>query len=207
MASTAPVALYVRTANLTRPSEEHLDQLRAYARARGWATTLEFVDQNACTKKDRAPAWQRCWQAIGRGQVKVLLVPSLTHLGHNLTDLVELLASLAERQVQFVSVQEAFDSEGTDGPTFLRLIQLLQHYQRTLFVQQTLAGMRSAKARGRKVGNQPKPFDTRRAAELRAQGWGVIRIAKALGVGVGRVHRWLQRDGKPASSRADSRLE
>ena len=61
--------------------------------------------------------------------------------------------------------------------------------------------MRSAKARGSKIGNQKKFFDKTKAAELRDQGWGQIRIARELGVGVGRVNRWAQEEYLPPDSR------
>ena len=41
----------------------------------------------------------------------------------------------------------------------------------------------------KQIGNRKRHFDKEHAAELRAMGWGQIRIAKALGVGVRRVKR------------------
>jgi transcriptional regulator with XRE-family HTH domain len=51
--------------------------------------------------------------------------------------------------------------------------------------------MRAAKARGRQIGNRRRYFDKKRAAELRSRGWGQIKIARELGVGVGRVNKWI----------------
>jgi hypothetical protein len=48
------------------------------------------------------------------------------------------------------------------------------------------------------------PFDTDTATALRDQGWGQIRIARKLGVGVGRVNRWV-RDEYVPPGRRDSR--
>ena len=51
----------------------------------------------------------------------------------------------------------------------------------------------AAKAKGKKLGNPRKHFDKKRATELRKAGWGQIRIAKELGVGVGTINKWLHR--------------
>ena len=52
--------------------------------------------------------------------------------------------------------------------------------------------MRAARARGSQIGKARQPFDKDRTAQLRDQGWGQIRIAKELGVGVGRVNEWVK---------------
>ena len=52
----------------------------------------------------------------------------------------------------------------------------------------------SPKARGKQIGDRKRYFDTDKTAELRRNGWGQIRIAKALGVGVGRVNQWVREE-------------
>ena len=36
------------------------------------------------------------------------------------------------------------------------------------------------KAKGKQIGNRKRYFDKQKASELRRQGWGQVRIAKAL---------------------------
>ena len=52
--------------------------------------------------------------------------------------------------------------------------------------------VKAAKAKGKQIGNRKAYFDKGKALELRRQGWGQIRIAKALGVGVGTVNTWVK---------------
>ena len=47
------------------------------------------------------------------------------------------------------------------------------------------------------LGNPARFFDKERATRLRDHGWGQIRIARALGVGMGRVHRWVKEEYRP----------
>jgi hypothetical protein len=58
----------------------------------------------------------------------------------------------------------------------------------------------AAETRGKRVGNRKRFFDTERATELRARGWGQVRIAKELGVGVGRVNAWARNQFNPTLS-------
>jgi DNA invertase Pin-like site-specific DNA recombinase len=73
------------------------------------------------------------------------------------------------------------------------IFSVMAEYERSIISERTRAGLRAARARGKQVGKKKRWFDTKRAAELRAQGWGQIRIARALGVGVGRVNQWVNR--------------
>jgi DNA invertase Pin-like site-specific DNA recombinase len=61
--------------------------------------------------------------------------------------------------------------------------------------------MRAARARGSQIGPRKRPFDAERATQLRDQGWGQIRIARELGVGVGRVNRWVKEEYLPPERR------
>jgi DNA invertase Pin-like site-specific DNA recombinase len=67
--------------------------------------------------------------------------------------------------------------------------------------ERTKAGMRAARARGSQIGPKKRPFDAERATRLRDQGWGQIRIARELGVGVGRVNKWVKEGYLPPERR------
>jgi DNA invertase Pin-like site-specific DNA recombinase len=51
------------------------------------------------------------------------------------------------------------------------------------------AGLRNARAKGKRLGRPRKVLDTKRIADLRAKGIGWKRIAAELGVGVRTIHQ------------------
>jgi DNA invertase Pin-like site-specific DNA recombinase len=51
------------------------------------------------------------------------------------------------------------------------------------------AGLRNARAKGKRLGRPRKILDTKRIAALRAKGIGWKRIAAEMGVGVGTIYR------------------
>jgi DNA invertase Pin-like site-specific DNA recombinase len=56
-------------------------------------------------------------------------------------------------------------------------------------VEEVKAGLRNAKAKGKRLGRPKKILDTKRIAALRAKGIGWKRIAAEMGVGVGTIYR------------------
>jgi DNA invertase Pin-like site-specific DNA recombinase len=61
--------------------------------------------------------------------------------------------------------------------------------ERSLIVGRVKAGLRNARAKGKRLGRPRKDLDARRIATLRAEGVGWRAIAKQLGVVVGTLYR------------------
>jgi DNA invertase Pin-like site-specific DNA recombinase len=201
MAGNAKVAIYARVSTDEQTVDPQLRDLREYAANRGWRDVQEFVDVGVSGAKDSRPAWNQLWDAIQKGKVKVLLVHALDRLGRSLPHLVKILSTLVERDVVLVSFRENIDLSSSTGRMVAGLFSVLADYELSIIRERTKAGMRAARARGSQIGPRKRPFDAERATQLRDQGWGQIRIARELGVGVGRVNKWVKDEYQPPDRR------
>jgi len=61
--------------------------------------------------------------------------------------------------------------------------------ERSLIVERVKAGLRNARAKGKKLGRPKKVMDATRIAKLRAQGSSWRAIATQLDVGLATLHR------------------
>ena len=61
--------------------------------------------------------------------------------------------------------------------------------ERSIIVERVKAGLRNARAKGKRLGRPKKVLDTKRIATLRGKGVGWKRIAAEMGVGVGTIYR------------------
>ncbi len=172
---------------------------------RSWQGVKEYVDIGESGSKDSRPAWNELCDGLQKGHINVLLVHALDRLGRSLPHLVKILGTLAEKHVTLVSFRENIDLSTATGRMVAGLFSVLADYELSIIKERTKAGMRAAKARGSQVGNREHFFDKQHATELRDQGWGQIRIAKELGVGVGRVNQWCKEEYVPAGLRKDWR--
>ncbi|MBA2224690.1 recombinase family protein [Thermogemmata fonticola] len=201
MAGNHKVAIYARVSTDEQTVDPQLRDLREYAANRGWRDVQEFVDVGVSGAKDSRPAWNRLWDAIQKGRVKVLFVHALDRLGRSLPHLVKILSTLVERDVVLVSFRENIDLSTSTGRMVAGLFSVLADYELSIIRERTKAGMRAARARGSQIGPKKRPFDADKATRLRDQGWGQIRIARELGVGVGRVNRWVKEEYVPPDRR------
>jgi DNA invertase Pin-like site-specific DNA recombinase len=61
--------------------------------------------------------------------------------------------------------------------------------ERSLIVERVKAGLRNAKAKGKRLGRPKRVVDARKLAGLRAQGFGWKEISREMGIGVGTLYR------------------
>jgi DNA invertase Pin-like site-specific DNA recombinase len=97
-----------------------------------------------------------------------IVVWRLDRLGRSLRHLIELVELLTKRKVGLRSLQENIDTTSAGGKLFLHMFGALAEFERELIRERTVAGLQSARIRGRK-GGRPKVMDL-----------GKIQLAKTL---------------------------
>ena len=75
------------------------------------------------------------------------------------------------------------------GKMVFTVLGAVAELERSLIVERVKAGLRNARAKGKRLGRPIRVVDVRRVAVLRAQGFGWKKIASDMGVGVGSLIR------------------
>lgn len=84
-----------------------------------------------------------------------LIVWKLDRLGRSLEDLIALSKKLEAKEVGLRSLQEALDTTTPGGKLIFHMFAALAEFERGLIRERTLAGLASARARGR-TGGRPR---------------------------------------------------
>lgn len=115
----------------------------------------ERVYQEKDSGKSRfRPELERMTDSLRAGDVVV--VQRLDRLGRSLRDLIELLDSFKEQNVQFISLNESIDTTTAVGELAFHMIGSIAQFERRLISERTKAGLAAARARGRKGGRKAK---------------------------------------------------
>ena len=117
-----------------------------------------FRDKVSGAKTER-PGLQEALDFLRKGDS--LVVWRLDRLGRSLKHLLETVSLLEERGIGFRSLQEAIDTTTSGGRLIFHIFGALAEFERNLIRERTLAGLRAARARGRK-GGRPKALDARK---------------------------------------------
>lgn len=114
-----------------------------------------FSDNSSGMKDDR----QGLIQALGYLKAgDCLVVWKLDRLGRSLSHLLEIVNNLKAKGISFKSLTENIDTDTPQGELFFHIFGALSQYERSLIRERIMAGLESAKKRGRK-GGRPRVID------------------------------------------------
>ena len=123
-----------------------------------------------------------------RRRFDAIVVWKLDRFGRSLRHLVNALAEFESLGIAFVSLSDNLDLSTPSGRLMFQIIGAMAEFERALIQERVRAGLRNAKAKGRKLGRPRVAVDASRIASLRAQGASWRDISKQLGISIGTAH-------------------
>jgi DNA invertase Pin-like site-specific DNA recombinase len=193
----ARVALYARVSTLNgQDPEMQLSELREYASRRGWSITREYVDQGVSGSKESRPELNQLMSDAHRRKFDAVLVWKIDRFGRSLKHLVNALADLCAYGVAFISFRDNLDLSTPSGRLMFQIIGAMAEFEQSLIQERVKAGLRNARAKGRRLGRPPVRADIPEIHRLRSQGLSWRAIALKLGLGLGTVVRAAEKSTK-----------
>ncbi len=186
----ARVALYARVSTCNgQDPEMQLAELREYATRRGWTITAEYVDHGVSGSKESRPQLNQLMTDAHRRKFDAVLVWKIDRFGRSLKHLVNALADLCAYGVAFVSFRDNLDLSTPSGRLMFQIIGAMAEFERSLIQERVKAGLRNARARGKKFGRPRVEIDAVRVAELRREGLSWSQVCRTLNVSKGSAQR------------------
>ena len=101
------------------------------------------------------------------------------------------MAELGALGVAFVSFRDNLDLSTPSGRLMFQIIGAMAEFERALIQERVRAGLRNARAKGKRLGRPRIVVDAHRIASLRAHGRSWAQIVAEVGVGKGTAQRAL----------------
>jgi DNA invertase Pin-like site-specific DNA recombinase len=185
------VALYARVSTLNghQDPEMQLSELREYATRRALSIHEEYVDKGVSGSKESRPALNRLMMDAQKCKFDAVLVWKIDRFGRSLKHLVNSLADLSAYGITFISLRDNLDLSTPSGRLMFQIIGAMAEFERALIHERVRAGLRNAKAKGKRIGRPRQEVDSRKVLELRAQGLSWRQVSERLKLGLGTVYR------------------
>jgi len=184
------VAIYARVSTTNHGQDVSMQtrELRDYCERRGWTVAGEYVDAGVSGAKDHRPELDRLMADAHKRQFDVVAVWKFDRFARSVSHLLRALDTFRVLGIEFVSLSESLDTATPAGRMVFTVLGAVAELERSLIAERVRAGLRNAKAKGRKLGRPRVAVDATRVTRLRASGLSWPKIARELGVSVGTVY-------------------
>jgi DNA invertase Pin-like site-specific DNA recombinase len=185
------IGIYARVSTKDQSCELQVRDLRSYCTARGFDLVREYVDVGQSGAKDSRPELNKLMDDARKRQFDAIVVWRFDRFARSTKHLLSALEEFRSMGIQFISYQENIDTSSALGQALFTIVSAVAQFERDLIRERVSAGIRNARANGKKLGRPKATVDRERILELKAQGRSLREIATSLGVGYGTVRARL----------------
>lgn len=190
-------AIYARvsTTGQGQSPEMQVRELREYCERRGWQFAGEYVDAGISGAKDSRPELNRLMADAHRRRFDAVVVWKFDRFARSVSHLLRALDTFNALGVAFVSLSEQMDTSTPTGKMVFTVLGAVAELERSLIAERVRAGLRNARAKGKRLGRPRVIVDASLVGRLRSQGRTIREIAEDLGVSRSLVHKTLANRG------------
>jgi DNA invertase Pin-like site-specific DNA recombinase len=107
----------------------------------------------------------------------------------SVSHLLRALETFKALGIEFVSLSEQMDTSTPTGKMVFTVLGAVAELERSLIAERVKAGLRNARAKGKRLGRPPKVVDGTRIRDLRQRGRSWREITEETGVSKGSAQR------------------
>ena len=122
----------------------------------------------------------------------VLTVTRIDRLARSVGDLQDIVRAVRGKGASLKATEQPIDTTTAAGKAFLDMLGVFAEFETNLRKERQAEGIAKAKAAGIYKG-RPASIDATKVRQMKQQGFGPSKIAKALKIGRASVYRALER--------------
>lgn len=173
-------AIYARvsTSNNGQSPEMQLREIREFCERCGWSVSEEYVDVGSSGSDEDRAELNRLMADAHRRRFDSIVVWKFDRFARSVSHLLRALETFKAVGIDFVSLSEQVDTSTPTGKMVFTVLGAVAELERSLIAERVRAGIRNARAKGKRLGRPRVAVDASRIAALRAQGhsWGTIHL-------------------------------
>ena len=185
------IGIYARASTKDQSCELQVRDLRVYCAARRFDLVHEYVDVGQSGAKDSRPELNILMDDARKRQFDAIVVWRFDRFARSTKHLLSALEEFRSLGIQFISYQENIDTSSALGQALFTIVSAVAQLERDLIRERVSAGIRNARANGKKLGRPKSGVDRDRILQMRAEGQSLRQVATTLGVGYGTVRARL----------------
>jgi DNA invertase Pin-like site-specific DNA recombinase len=166
----------------TREMEEFCDR-------RGWELVGNYVDNGITGSKESRPELDRLMADAHRRRFDTVVVWKFDRFARSVSHLLRALETFKALGIDFVSLSEQVDTSTPTGRMVFTVLGAVAELERSLIAERVRAGIRNARAKGKRLGRPRVAVDVSRISALRSKGQSWSAIHRETGIAKGTAQR------------------
>ncbi len=194
---TTKVALYCRVSTSTKEqtTENQIRELKSYCERMDYEVVKIYEDEVSGAKsRESRPAYSELCKDAFLKKFDIIIGWDVSRFSRSLKEFVHFLSDMDERGIGVIAVKNGLDTSSSSGRMMMKLIGVLEEWNREMLIERTNAGLARTVANGTKLGRKSvlTPSIRRKILDLKENGSSIRTIANEIGVNRGAVQRFLQ---------------
>ena len=195
---TTKVALYCRVSTSTKDqtTENQLRELTSYCDRMGYEVVKVYEDEVSGSKtREKRPAYNQMCKDAFLKKFDAIIGWDVSRFGRSMKEFVSFLADMDDKGIGVIAVKNGLDTVSSSGRMMMKLIGVLEEWNREMLIERTNAGLARTVANGTKLGRKKTVTDkiTAQIIELRTEKKSIRAIASEVGVSTATVQRELKK--------------
>lgn len=184
-------AIYARvsTSNHGQDVGMQTRELREYCERRGFQIVGEYLDEGISGAKDSRPELNRLMADAHRRTFDAIVCWKFDRFARSVSHLLRALETFNSLGIAFVSLSEQVDTTTPAGRMIFTALGAASELERSLIAERVRAGLRNARAKGKRLGRPRVTVDTATITRLRDSGASWPAIAREMSLSVGTVYQ------------------
>jgi len=154
------VAIYARvsTAHNGQDPAMQTRELEEYCQRRGWELEGCYVDNGISGSKESRPELDRLMVDAHRRRFDAVAVWKFDRFARSVSHLLRALETFKALGIDFVSLSEQVDTSTPTGKMVFTVLGAVAELERSLIAERVHAGIRNARAKGKRLGRREPPW-------------------------------------------------
>ena len=190
------VALYCRVSTSTKDqtTENQLLELKSYCERMDYEIVKIYEDEISGAKsREKRPQYNQMCKDAFKKYFDIIIGYDVSRFGRSMKEFVHFLSDMDERNIGVVAVKNGLETKSSTGRMMMKLVGVLEEWNREMLVERTRSGLARTVANGTKLGRKSVVDSLMKSQihDAKKDGLSIRKIADKLKINRGVVQRVL----------------
>jgi len=191
------VVLYCRvsTSDKNQTTENQSRELKLYCERMDYEIVQIYEDEVSGAKtREKRPQYNQMIKDSFQKKFDLIIGYDVSRFGRSMKEFVHFLSDMDDKGIGVVAVKNGLDTQSSTGRMMMKLIGVLEEWNREILIERTKSGLRRTVANGTKLGRKTvlsKDIKSQ-IVDAHLEGLSIRKIAEKVQVNRGAVQRFLK---------------